>query len=115
MSESEDRFDAPPDPVIEELRDELFSLRTLLSVSLICLIVLALSVDRFMFKQVTILRTNIHNTEVAADQLRAEFPYAKASEVWSALVVYSKTHPDYLKVLNNFTPYVNQTVLVTNR
>ncbi len=108
---SPEAFDAPPDPVIEELRDEVYTLRTLLSVALICLIVLTLTLDRYLFKQISIESTKTQANKKLEEAMKAQFSFEKASDFWNSFVAYSKTHPDAAPLVSKYLSVIDQTVL----
>lgn len=109
MNGPDQRLDAPADPAFEEMRGDLYSLQTMLSLSLVCLIVLSLTMDRFLWKQVRGVRQQIESI----DKLKSgyKFDFAKASAFWNSLVGYSKTHPDFVPVVNFWSQALNQTMI----
>ncbi len=109
MNGPDERLDGPADPAFEEMRSELSSLRTLLSVSLIFLILLGLTMDRYLLKQVMLVRDQIQG--VSNLEKRAGPELAKESAFWNSMVTYSKTHPDFVPVINYFSPALNQTMI----
>jgi len=115
MSSPEAGFDAPPDPVIDELRDEVYTQRMLLTVSLICLIVLTLSIDRYFWKQIKIEQSKEQANQnlVTALKSNPQFSFEKASDFWNNLVAYSKTHPDAAPLINKYSTVIGETVLTS--
>jgi hypothetical protein len=113
MNGPEQKLDAPAEPRLEEVQEELYFLRTLLSVSLIFMIALSLSVDLYLLKQVSMQAQQVANAQKAEDSFNAAKAADRASEVWSRLVEYSKTHPDYVPVLARFSPALNQTMITS--
>jgi hypothetical protein len=111
MSEFEDKSQAFTGSGTAELQEELHSLRTLLSASLVLMIVFGLSVNLFLLKQVSALGTQTALIEQQADQGAKNFNTAKAIEFWNRLVAYSRTHPDYAPVINNLRPALNYTLI----
>lgn len=92
---------------VAELQEEVQSLRTLLSASLILMIVFSLVINLFLLKQVSALRAQ---TEVFATA-NNNFNTAKAIDYWNHLVQYARTHPEFAPVINKFSPALNQTLL----
>ena len=116
MNGPDERLDAPADPAFAEMRSELHSLQTMLSLSLVCLIVLGLTVDRYFWKQVRGVRQQIDNTQKleANFQSNYHFDFDKASAFWGSLVNYSKTHPDFVPVINTWSQVLNATMITNN-
>jgi uncharacterized membrane protein len=94
-----------------DLQEEVHSLRTLLSVSLILMIVFGLSVNLFLLKQVSALGTQTTLFEQQADQGARNFNTAKAIEFWNRLVAYSRAHPEYAPVINDLRPALGYTLI----
>jgi hypothetical protein len=111
MNGPDERLDAPADPAFEEMRGELTSLRTMLSVSLICLILLGLTMDRYLFQQVRLVHQQTQNIQQLEKNFH--FDFVKASAFWSSLVTYSKTHPDFVPTITAWSQALNQT-MITN-
>ena len=111
MNGPDERLDAPADPAFEEMRSELYSLQTMMSLSLVCLIVLSLTVDRYLWKQVRGARQQIESIEKL--EANDHFDFNRASAFWSSLVGYSKTHPDFVPTINAWSQALNQT-MITN-
>ena len=97
-------------PGVAELQDELHSLRTLLSASLILMIVFITVINFFLLKQVSTLRAQAELLDTESNT----FNSAKAVDYWNHLVVYARTHPDFAPVVNKFGPYLNETLLGNN-
>jgi hypothetical protein len=111
MNPADERFDAPPDPVLDDLREGMHSQRTLLCVTLVSLILLGLAVDRFLLKQVTMVRQQIVTAQTMEKQLEGRFDFNRATAFWNNLITYSKTHPDFVPVVTKFGQVINQTML----
>jgi hypothetical protein len=107
MSEFEDKPEAFTGSGTAALQEEVSSLRTLLSVSLILMIVFGLSVNIFLLKGISVVGGE--NTKL--EQGVSTFNTPKAIEFWNDLVKYSRTHPDYATVINKFSPALNLTLL----
>ena len=105
MNGPEEKFE------VEELREELNSLRILLSVSLILLIVFGFCVDRYLFKQISLLGEQTKVPQQQVDKFATQYNLARASEFWNNLVVYSKSHPDFVPILAKYSAVVNQTLI----
>ncbi len=106
MSEFEEKPEPSSSSGPAELQEEVRSLRTMLSASLILLIVFGLSVDLFLFKQVSVLGADADRYEQGINGFNAP----KARDFWNRLVAYSRTHPEFAPVINKFSPTVNYTL-----
>jgi len=101
MNEFENKPDAAIDPTVQELREELHSLRTLVSTSLIVLIVFVCCLNFFLMRQASTVRNEVTRNE----SFLAEFgPWAKT--VWDRLKDYSKTHTDFAPIISKYNAYV---------
>jgi hypothetical protein len=107
MSEFEQTSQAPSGSGIAELQENVHSLRTLLSATLILLIVFSLIMNLFLLKQVSTLRAQADTMEAAVNN----FNTPKAIDYWNHLVAYARTHPDFAPVINQFDPILPQTLL----
>jgi hypothetical protein len=105
MNEPAENFGAPASEV-EDLREEVQSLRVLLAAALCILIVLSVCVDGYLFKQVSMVRSDVN---MAQDVVK-RFDLAKAREFWAKLTEYSRSHPDFAPVVAKYKPYAAQTV-----
>jgi hypothetical protein len=111
MSEFEPTPQGAPGGSLEELQEQLNSLRTMFSWALILLIVFGCSVNVYLLKQVSSVQIQI---KVAQDYLDAEtrnFNKAAAIETWNKLVAYARTHPEYAAVLDKYRPALSQTLM----
>jgi len=108
MNESESTYPpAIPKPMNEDLRNEVQSLRAMLSVSLIVLIMFQVCVALFLFKQVSMARAQAIALQ---QQVVDSFSIPQASEFWNKMNEYSKTHPDYEPIISKYRAVVNQYV-----
>jgi hypothetical protein len=107
MSEFEQTSPGPSGTGVVELQEDLHSLRTLLSASLILMIVFSTVVDFFLLKQVSSLRAQTALFEAASNS----FNTPKAIDYWNHLAAYARTHPDFAPIINQFGPVLNQTLL----
>jgi hypothetical protein len=107
MSEFEQTSQAPSGSGIAELQENVHSLRTLLSATLVLLIVFSLIMNLFLLKQVSSLRAQTEAMDTAINS----FNTPKAIDYWNHLVAYARTHPDFAPVINQFYPALPQTLL----
>src|SRR5260370_695268 len=110
MNETENKFEATGDLVNDDLYHAVQSLRSLLSLSLVVLIMFSLCVDVFLFKQGSLLNGQ---TAVTLTQTEEIFSTAKASDLWSKLNEFAKTHPDYETVIAKYRPVVSKFTAAT--
>src|SRR5271156_5768654 len=99
MSEPEGKFDTMDGPGVAELREEVASLRTMLSTSLLLLLVFSVCVNIFLFRQTSAM----HAQASAASQVVYDFDHGGASsaiEFWTRLNESSPGHPDFLPIIN---------------
>jgi hypothetical protein len=104
MTEPENQFKTATDGGAEELRNELGSLRMLVSAALVLLIVFCVCVDLYLSPQVS-------EEKARADQAAAvlnNFSF-NAGEFWKRLVEYSKTQPDFAPVVAKWSAHVSMT------
>jgi len=110
--ETPENFETTSQRQIAELQEELYSVRTLLSVSLVLMIIFTLCVDRYLFKQVSGLngQNTMLKTEIAA------FNQPKMIEFWNMFMNYAKGHPEYVPVIAQFADpnVLGQTILSPN-
>jgi hypothetical protein len=107
MSEFEQTSQAPSGSGNAELQENVNSLRTLLSATLILLIVFSLMMNLFLLKQVSSLRAQTDSMEAAVNG----FNTPRAVDYWNHLVAYARTHPEFAPVINQFYPALPQTLL----
>ncbi len=100
MNEPENKFGGPADSWSEELRNELQSLRTLLSAALVLLIVFSACMDYFLSAQTTEMRRALYQDQQLVNNFSANS--TRAAEFWGKLVEYSKTHPDFVPIIDKW-------------
>jgi hypothetical protein len=105
MNELETKFSAGPGDSTEELRNEVQSLRAIISLALVVMIIFAVCVDVFLFKQVSIARAQITQSANVYNQVNGNFPREKANEFITKLNDYARTHPDFLPVLEKYRQF----------
>ena len=81
----------------EELRDELQSLRTLISAALVLLIVSCVCLDLYLSMRVRDEKAGANQIAIAARNFGAG-----AGEFWNKLMEYSKTHPDFNPIIDKW-------------
>jgi hypothetical protein len=82
--------------------------------SIALLIVFSCSLDFFLLKQVSSVGTQI---KVSNDYFEAEvrnFNTPMAIEYWNRLVQYSRSHPEFVPIINKYQPALGQTLLGNN-
>ena len=94
-----------------ELREEVQSLRTWFCAALMVMIVFSLSANLFFFKQISVAGAQISSTETAADLATRNFNTPKAIDFWNRLVQDAHSHPDFVPVINKYSPVLSQTLL----
>jgi len=99
MNEPETQQESTSDFAFEELQEEVQSLRTLVSVTLIVLIVFTLCVDWFLYVQASGLRARLKQDEATINRITAS-----AADFWNKFTEYGKTHPDFAPVLEKNKP-----------
>lgn len=102
MTESETNFEVAGDTGAEALRDELESLRTLVSVTLILLIVSSLCLNAFLFKQC--LLANEQKDLILQNEATSK---NAAIAMWTKLNDFSKGHPDFAPLMDKYRIYFN--------
>ena len=105
MNEFENKLDAAADPTVHELREELRSLRALISTTLIVLIVFVCCLNAFLLRQASI----VGNEAASAQKFVADFesfggPWAR--NFWDKLKDYSKTHPDFAPIISKYNSFI---------
>jgi len=106
MNESEGKFDTMGEPGLPELREEVASLRTMFSASLLLLFVFSFCVNIFLFHQASMA----HAQASVATQLVHDFDYggaAQAIDFWTKLNEYARGHPDFLPIINKYSKFIN--------
>jgi hypothetical protein len=94
MNEFENQSGMEGNSDIEELREQLQALRTLVAIALVMLIGLSICADLFFSKQVQMLNTESQQMQVMAES----FPVAAANDFVKRLREYAKTHPDFAPI-----------------
>ena len=93
---------------VEELRSEVQSLRTILSCSLLLIFVFSFCVNIFLFRQTSMVSGQL----AQANQLISAWAnggpaQAQAIDFWSKLNDFARTHPDFMPIINKYSPYIN--------
>ncbi len=96
---------------VNELQEEVGSLRLLLSAALIVMIFLSCSVNVYLLKQVSSVQKQIKFSQDMYDAEVKNFNVPLAVEYWNRLVQYSRTHQEYAVIINKYAPALNQTLL----
>jgi hypothetical protein len=107
MNETERSLNAPAD-AMTELQDELQALKRLVSVIVALLIMVSFSVDVYMMRQVTTVNRELAGAQNVIDDFNKRVAPA-ASEFWTRLSEYGKSHPDFAPVLARYTNFVQIT------
>jgi hypothetical protein len=101
MPGSENEINAMTDGGNEELRSELQSLRTLISAALVLLIVFSVCLDLYLSMRVRDEKAGANQIAMAAQNYGIG-----AGELWSRLVEYSKTHPDFHPIIDKWKSHI---------
>jgi hypothetical protein len=110
MSESENQFEPRTDSGVEELRSELHALRGSFSTALVLLLVFSFCVNVFLFRQVSDLSARAKQaTALVAGWSPGGAEQNLAIETWSRLTEFSKTHQDFMPIINKYSPFFNTT------
>lgn len=108
MVESENHLEPERDSSVEELRKEIQSLRASFSTALLLLIVFSFGVNFYLFRQVTILRTQELRVNAAlAEWSPGGTKQVVALQTWAYFVEFAKTHPDFQPLINKYGPSFN--------
>jgi hypothetical protein len=107
MNELENKFAADASAKVEEMQNDLQWLRTLVSIALILLGLFGLSVDVFLLRQASLIRTQVTQTETMEDNFNAAVP----TKFWNRLNEYARTHPDFAPIIAKYSPLVGQTLI----
>ncbi|MDB6023635.1 MAG: hypothetical protein JWQ04_3492 [Pedosphaera sp.] len=90
----------------EGLREEVQSLRTMFSCTLLLLFVFSFCVNVFLYRQSSALGSQVGE----AQQMVSGFRNGGAAQVidlWTKLNDYAKTHPDYAPVIQKYSQFIN--------
>jgi hypothetical protein len=106
MNESDTNLDLAPETGIRALQEELQGLRTLVVSALLVLIVMAGSLNLFLWRQNRVLNVQVAEQQAAVDYYnRVNAPIAM--ELWRNLLEYAKKHPDFQQtVIEKYKPYL---------
>ncbi len=105
MNPSETQPNPPAGAIVQDLQEELRSLRAIVVMSLLVLNVLSGSLYIFLHNQTSLMTLKAETTEQDVAKFRAHFdPIAR--EFWVQLSLFAKTHPDFNPVLDKYRPYV---------
>lgn len=94
------KFDGPTDSGSAETRNELQSLRTLMAAALVLLVIFSACIDYFLSAQTTEMRRALYQEQQMVNNFSASS--SRAAEFWNKLVEYSKTHPDFVPIIDKW-------------
>jgi hypothetical protein len=114
MSEFEQTSQGRSGSGIAELQEEVSSLRMLLSASVALLIIFSCSLDFYLLKQVSSVGAQIKVSNDYFDAEAHNFNTPMAIEYWNRLVQYSRSHPEFVPIINKYQPALGQTLLGNN-
>lgn len=100
MNETENKFGGSADGGSEELRNELHSLRTLMSAALVLLIIFTACMDYFLSAQTTEMRKALYQDQQIMSNFQANS--MRAADFWKKLEEYAKTHPDFNPIIDKW-------------
>ena len=104
MSEPENQPEMSGDPLVDDLQNEVQSLRTLMSVSLIVLLVFAVCMNAVLGLAISQINKS-HDQALQA----AVMAQNQATEMWRKLVDFSRTNADFAPYLEKYrTIFTNQ-------
>ena len=90
---------------VEDLREQLQSLRMLLAVALVMLIGFTFCADYFLAKQIQ----SVNGESAQLQMIANSFPQAAATDFAKRLQDYSKTHADFASVTAKYPGLFEQT------
>jgi len=106
MNGTENKFEDPAGPSVQELSRELESLRATFSFSLLLMVVFTFCINIFLFHQASMMAGQANE----AQQLVSNFETngaTQAIEFWTKLNDYGRTHPDFMPVINKYSQFIN--------
>jgi hypothetical protein len=102
MNESESNFQAASESSNENLRADVQSLRTMLSVTLLLLFIFTFCVNVFFLRQVSAVNAQVAQAQQLVDNFQKGGGYAQGAELVSRLNEYSRTHPDFAPIMQKY-------------
>jgi hypothetical protein len=102
----------PPDltPAVEQLQQQAEDLRTLFNATFVALIVMALGVSLFIYKQMRMARDQLNQQR--PDMQKAEAEFRKRDPEFKRFVTamqqYAASHPDYAQIFSRYRPSLQQ-------
>ena len=103
MSET-DKFAAESPTETAELREQVNSLQSTLSLTLVLMFIFTLTINIFLFHTTRLTRMQANNMQVAVDKYRVD--QAGILDFWNKLRNYSMTHPDYAPIMNKYSQFI---------
>jgi hypothetical protein len=108
MSEFGNPYEPGSEPTLEELRKEVQALRGSFSTALVLLFVFSFCVNIFLFRQVSILSAEANQASaLVAGWAPGGASQNLAIETWARLTDFSKTHQDFLPIINKYSQFFN--------
>jgi len=108
MNETEGSFKSPGDSGVEELRNDVESLRTSVTMALFFLFIFSFCVNVFLFRQATAMGAQAAQARLMVTSWAAGSPMQiQAADFWNKLAEFSKTHPDFVPIMNKYSKFIN--------
>ena len=104
MNEPEMKFEGTSGS--EDLRGEVQSLKTALSVAILLMFVFSFCVNLFMLRQTSMLSGQAAEAQQAVDSFR-ENGAGQAVEFWNKMNEYARTHPDFAPIMQKYSNFIN--------
>jgi hypothetical protein len=107
MNESENKFDAVTDSGNADLREEVQSLKFILTFSLLLSFIFSFFVFVFLMRQNSVLSAQVAQEQQVLGNFQNGGGASQAAELFNRLGEYAKTHPDYAPIYHKYSQVLN--------
>lgn len=93
----------------ENLRADVQSLRTMLSVALLLLFIFSFCVNVFLFRQVKAITAQVAQAQQLVESFQKGGGFTQGAELVSRLNEYARTHPDFAPIMQKYSFHITPT------
>jgi hypothetical protein len=102
---SDNISEARSESEVEGLRNEVQTLRAVVSFALLLMFVFSICVNIFLFRQTTSLSGQVENAQNAVTAFETAGGGAQVVDIWGKLNDYARTHPDFQPIITKYKPF----------
>ncbi len=104
MSETENPVEISGDSGVEALRNEVQTLRAVLSFTVLLLFVFSICMNVFLFRQATAVSGQAAQAQAVVSNF--ESMSGQANDFWLKLNDYARTHPDFQPIVAKYSQLI---------